>query len=314
MPRIPLLLAGLLFILLLAPVSLLSSAGIGAQAAPGPTPTHVPLIDPVMGEFDPALVADVDLSALPVIPEIGEQAKLIYLDGLERGNNPHTFAKVGDCMTDDPNFLYPLGEGNYDLGDYASLQTVLDTFTDGDVNSFARKSQAAAGGFNTSSLLDSMWANPEFCQAGETPLSCEFNVMKPSVALIMFGTNDAYYLNEAQFDFFLRSILVETIRNGTLPILSTFPIRPEFPEKSALYNQIVAQAAQDYDVPLINLWRALDPLPDHGVDPVETTHMTAPEDGSAADFTAENLQTGFTVRNLVTLQTLDAVLQAVGGE
>jgi hypothetical protein len=263
-----------------------------------------------MGAFDPASVSDVDLSALPIIPEISKRAWLIYQDGLARGNNPRTFAKVGDCMTDDPNFLFPLGEGNFDLGDYASLQTVLDHYVDGDLNSFARKSQAAAGGFNSSSILDSMWANPEFCQAGENPLTCEFRVMKPSVALIMFGTNDAYYLTEAQFDFFLRSIIVETIRSGTLPILSTFPLRPEFPDKSILYNQIVAQAAQDYDVPLINLWHALDPLPDHGVDPVDTTHMTAPEDGKAAYFTAENLQKGFTMRNLVTLQTLEVLLQA----
>jgi hypothetical protein len=42
--------------------------------------------------------------------------------------------------------------------------------------------------------------------------------------------------------------------------------------------------------------------------------MTGPEGSSAAYFTAENLQTGFAVRNLVTLQTLDAVLQAVSQE
>ena len=82
------------------------------------------------------------------------------------------------------------------------------------------ESQAAAGGFNTASILDSMWANPEFCEAGESPLSCEFRITQPSIALIMFGTNDVFYLDEAQYDYFLRSIIVETIRNGTLPIRS----------------------------------------------------------------------------------------------
>jgi hypothetical protein len=285
------------------------STSPGAQAQGDPTPA--PVDDPVMGEFDPASVADIDLAELPVVPEISEQARLIYLDGLDRGLNPNTFAKVGDCMTDNPNFLLPIGDDNYDLGEYESLGGVIEQYGGDELDSFGRVSQAAAGGFNTSSLLDAMWANPEFCEAGETPLSCEYRIMQPSVALIMFGTNDVYYLDEAQYEYSLRSIIVETIRNGTLPVLSTFPLRPEFPEKSALYNQIVAKVALDYDIPLINLWRALEPLPNQGVDPVETTHMTSPDDGTAAHFNEENLQTGFVVRNLATLQTLEALLNAV---
>jgi len=38
--------------------------------------------------------------------------------------------------------------------------------------------------------------------------------------------------------------------------------------------------------------------------------MTAPETTSAGYFLPEQLQTGFTVRNLVTLQTLAALLEA----
>jgi hypothetical protein len=104
---------------------------------------------------------------------------------------------------------------------------------------------------------------------------------------------------------------VETMRNGILPIVSTFPQRPEFPEKSILYNQIVVQIAQDYDVPLINLWLALEPLPNQGIDQEETTHMSTPASGAVCYFIGPNLEAGFTVRNLVTLQTLDAVLKAV---
>ena len=72
------------------------------------------------------------------------------------------------------------------------------------------------------------------------------------------------------------------------------------------------KVAADYNVPLINLWRALDPLPHKGVDPQNTTHMTKPDNGdSAASFTPADLQAGFNVRNLLTLQTLDAVLKVV---
>jgi hypothetical protein len=286
----------------------------GAQAALATTPTPTPLPDPVMGELDLDAIAQIDLTTYPIVPEIGEQALRIYADSLARGSNPHTFVKIGDCMTHNPYFLLPIGEGDYDLGEYQDLQPVIDYFAEGELNSFARESQATAGGFNSASVLDSLWANPEFCEAGETPLTCEFRAMQPSIALIMFGTNDVFYLDEPSFDFFMRSIVVETIRNGALPILSTFPHRPEFPDKSVLYNQIVVQIAQDYDLPLINLWLALEPLPNQGIDLEEPTRMSAPESGGACYFIAPNLEAGFTVRNLVTLQTLDAVLKAAEQE
>ncbi|MBN1564980.1 MAG: SGNH/GDSL hydrolase family protein [Anaerolineae bacterium] len=269
--------------------------------------------DPTWGEIDLGAITEIDLTALPLVPEIGAYAQAVYQAGIEQGNNPHTFVKVGDCMTDNDYFLIPIGEGNYDLGEYADLQATIEYFITDDLNSFARVSQASLGGFNTSSILESMWANPEFCEAGESPLACEFRHMTPSIALIMFGTNDVQYLPAEQFDYFMRAIVIETLKNGTLPILSTFPHRPEFPEESILYNQIVAHIAQDYELPLINLWLALEDLPNQGVDPVETTHMTTPvESAQVCYFIGENLEAGFTVRNLLTLQTLDAVLATEG--
>jgi hypothetical protein len=299
---------------LLITICLLTSVGWGntwAVRVYAQDQTPTPLPDPVLGAVDLDAVAQIDLTAYPIVPEISERAKQIYLDGIASGNDPHTFIKVGDCMTHNPYFLIPIGQGDYDLGDYRDLQPVIDYFNQGDLNSFDRESQAAAGGFNTASVLDSLWANPEFCQAGETPLSCEVRTMQPSIALIMFGTNDVFYLDEASFDFFLRSIVVETIRDGILPIMSTFPHRPEFPDKSVLYNQIVVQIAQDYDVPLINLWLALDPLPNQGIDQEETTHMSTPASGEVCYFIGPNLEAWFTVRNLVTLETLDVVMKAV---
>lgn len=307
-------LAGVLVAVIAAVLGVSRGSNSGVQAAQDATPTLVPIPEPVLGDLDLDAISQIDLAAYPVIPEISEQALLLYKDGLAKGNNPRSFIKVGDCMTDHPKFLIPLGEGDYDLGEYTDLQPVIDNFIDGDLNSFARKSQAAAGGFNTASILDSMWANPNFCEAGETPLACEFRAMKPSVAMVMFGTNDVQYLTEEQFDYFLRAIIAETMHNSVLPVVSTFPFRPEFPEQSILYNQIVVQAALDYDVPLINLWQALESLPNQGIDEVETTHMSQPPDGAVCFFIGPNLEAGFTVRNLVTLQALDAVLKAADQE
>jgi hypothetical protein len=273
-----------------------------------------PLPEPELGSLDLEMIAQVDLASYPLLPEISANALAIYESGIAQGNNPRTFIKVGDCMTDNPNFLNPIGAGDYALGDYEDLQYVIDQYIDGELNSFDRKSQAAAGGFNAASVLDALWANPQFCEAGETPLACEVRVMKPSVALVMFGTNDTQYLTEDQFDFFMRSMIVEIIRNGTLPIMSTFPYRPEFPEKSVVFNQIIVQIAEDYDVPLINLWLALEELPNRGIDEVETTHMSAPEGGAACYFIGPNLEAGFTMRNLMNLQALDALLLAANDD
>ena len=282
----------------------------GRVAALSPTPTPTPIPDPVQGPPDEAALAEIDLSALPEVPQVGEAALALYARALAAGRDPQMFVKVGDCMTDNPYYLVPIGEGDYELGDYADLQRVIDHFSGGEANAFARKSQAAAGGFNAASVVDSLWANPQFCEQGETPLACEIRLANPSIALIMFGTNDVQYLSAEQFDYFLRQVVVETMRADVLPILSTFPQRPEFPEKAQLFNRIVAQVARDYDVPLINLWRALEPLPNQGVNPDDPTHLTTPTEGGACYFVGPSLESGFAVRNLLTLQALDAVLSA----
>jgi hypothetical protein len=135
--------AGMAFALLLVTFGF----GWNTQAAyQEATPTLAPVPDPALGEFDPAAVAEINLADYPLVPEaLSDQAITIYREGLEFGNNPHTFVKVGDCMTDTPFFLMPIGEGDYDLGEYESLQTVIDQFIDGELNSFSRTSQAAAG-------------------------------------------------------------------------------------------------------------------------------------------------------------------------
>ena len=132
-----------------------------------------------------------------------------------------------------------------------------------------------------------------------------------SFAVIMFGTNDVTYSTPADYNDYLRTIVIQTIDHDVVPILSTFPTRPEDEAKSLLLNQIVVRVALDYNIPLMNLSRALKPLPFHGVDPKDTIHLSVPEDQRVDNFTEPNLQAGFTVRNLVTLQALDAVWKVV---
>lgn len=273
---------------------------------------------PVLGQFDPASIADIRLDDYPIIPEVNPALRAIYQAGLAQGHNPRVFSKLGDCMTENEFFLGQLAEGQYNLGKYGNLQAVIDYFhgvparnNGWGKDSFATIGLAAAGGFNIAGPFDSTWSNPDWCGASESPLACEYRVAQPSFAIIMFGTNDVAYTEPDAYNYYLRALILQTLDQNIIPILSTFPTRPENPEKSLLLNHIVLKIAADYGLPVMNLNRALEPLPHHGVDPDDTLHLSVPADKRVDIFDADHLQFGFPMRNLVTLQALDAVWQAV---
>ncbi len=254
-----------------------------------------------------ARAGQIDLDAYPVLPVIPLDTGATFARGQQLGRDARVVSKVGDCNSTDWFFLHPFGENQYTLGrEYAHLQAVVDFFGE----SLAYRTYAAHNGLNAVSALDPLWADPVACAAGETPLACEYRVHNPAVALIMFGTNDVQVLTVEQFDHYLRRIVQTTREMGVIPVLSTFPRHYEEPARSLLFNQVVVRVALDFNVPLINLWAALEPLPAHGIDD-DGYHLNGPVTG-AGDFTsAANLDTGYPRRNLVTLQTLDLLRRAV---
>jgi hypothetical protein len=272
---------------------------------------------PELGDYDPNQVTEIDLTEYPILPEVTENTQLIYALGQELGNIPNRFSKVGDCMTASEEFLHPFGTGDYDLGEYEDLQSVVEYFSapardEGfEENSFNNIGLATQSGFNTATLVDPLFADPNWCPSNEGSLACEYRVTRPAFSLIMLGTNDVMFFEASDFDFAIRNIVLDTIEAGIVPILYTFPKRPEFPEKVQEFNQIIVKVALDYDLPLINLWLAIDGLPDNGVDPLDPIHLSEPEDGETANFTAEDLEFGYPMRNLITLQTLDILLKSL---
>lgn len=269
----------------------------GAAPAAGISPAGIP-----MGGYDPARVTGINLAAYPVVGRATGHARQIFLAGRAMGNNPNVVAKVGDCSSEHWYFLNSFSWGEYNLGSHANLQAVVNHFG----ASLAYDSEATHNGFNANAVLSPTWANPAVCQAGESPLECEFRLHKPSVAVIMFGTSDLLVMTPGEFDFYMREIVDETIEAGVIPILSTFPGNLGFWDRTILYNQIVVRIALDYDIPLINLWLALEALPNHGLEP-DGFHLGEPPYGTACMLTDPYLSTGYTMRNLVTMQTLDAV-------
>ena len=255
----------------------------------------------------------------PILPaSISEQSKTILAAGMLAGNKPTVFSKLGDCMTDSDRFLKPLANNMVQWGEFAKLQSTLSRFSSTParsgkgwvLNSFASPSLAAAGGFNVAGPLDPTWSDPTWCASNESPLECEYRVAKPIISIIMFGTNDVASTDDKTYEKYLRQIVQETMDHHIVPVLSTFPTRAENVARSDQLNQIVVNVASDMSVPLVNLNQALDALPNKGIDPDNSTHLSIPASGRGDDFTSAGLLGGANMRNLLTLQVLELVTRS----
>jgi len=261
--------------------------------------------------FDHPLM--VELDAVPVLPRIGGSVRQIFLRGQTLGNDPHVFAKVGDCNTVAPAFLNFFGTGAYDLGRYADLQLTIDFFTASPVNSFSEPSAAAHSGYVSSAVLDPAWADSTRCAAGLSPLECEYDRLHPSVALIMFGLADIHWLSAEQYEQSMRQIVEISVSQGVIPVLTTVPVWLGENDEATLarrleFNMIVVQIARDYGVPLVNFWRASQSLPHSGLEG-DLLHLTY--GGDEVVLRGSEEQWGITLWNLLMLQTLDALRRDV---
>ena len=237
---------------------------------------------------------------LPVIPEISDEVVSIYRRGIELGNNPQAFSKIGDCGSTPTWFLgdFDLGPDFYRLGEYKNLADVIQEFQ----GSFNRTSLAARSGFTTSSLFTPLWSDRTFCESNEPPLACEYRLNKPVIAFIMLGTNDVWH--PERFEPQMREIIEISIENGVIPILST---KVDNQEGDWSINAIIADLADEYEIPLWNFWGAVNFLPNRGMQP-DNAHLTW---GRNFFDDPEAMKMGWPVRNLTALQVLDAIWQKV---
>lgn len=239
----------------------------------------------------------------------------IYQRGRGLGNNYGVFAKIGDSISVSEYSYDALGRGQYNLGGYAGLQRVVNTFATPSFNSFTHVSVAAAGGWTTAIVLDPNFRNTAVCQNPVSPLECELDRIKPSIALIQLGTNDVQYLSPDQFAFNLNRIVEICIDRGVIPVLTTIPYRVGFDGSVDTFNGIIRDTAASRSLPLWDLKASLDNLPNRGLSG-DGIHPSFPPGGYAdsANFAnGEALQAGYVTRNLTALQVLERVLAAMGG-
>jgi hypothetical protein len=267
-----------------------------------PTSTVQPTITPTITAIPtiiPAISCE-DWQSWPVIPIVSESTRELYQRGQESGNNPNAFSKVGDgeISTDWFFSAFDLGEGYYDLGPYQDLRPVIDHFR----GSFGRIGMAARRGFNTHKILDPTLSDPAVCVSDESPLACELRLHRPAFAILSLGTNQVWKPDE--FEAGMMQILDMLLSQNVVPILST---KGDNLEGDHRINRTVACLAQTYDAPLWNFWAAIQPLPDHGLQP-DLEHLTY----GITDFDDEHaMQSAWTIRNLTALQVLDAMWRGV---
>ncbi len=247
----------------------------------------------------PTLAPD-EWKSLPIVPTVSDAMKEVYKRGLEMGNDPNAFSKVGDCQTNTGFYLVDFDHKDwYSLGEeYSYLQDTIDHYE----GSFSRTSLAMRDGYNVAAILTELRADPKQCEKGENPIQCEFRLHNPSIAIISLETN----FNDRPADDYgkyMRQIIEYSLEQGVVPILAT---KGDNLEGDDSINAEIADIAMEYDIPLWNLWAALQPLPNQG-------HDTDLNDGFHLSFSRnffdqpKNMLSGWPWRNLTALQALDAV-------
>ena len=267
-----------------------------------------------IGEVEPTPLP-AQMGNSPIITGVTQRSKAIFERGQQLGNRANVFSKVGDSLTVASYVLYPIGWGTYNLRDFSYLEPVVSYFSSENAriaNSFANTSLAADNGWTTQSVLDPVLAHPDVCNAGETPLACEYRTTKPAVALILLGTNDVLELQSGAYRENLSRIISMTIEHGTIPVVSTLPDRLGYENQVVRFNAIIRDLAREYEIPLWDYGWAMRQLPNNGLSDDGAHPSWPPGDVSTAvDFNSWNLQYGYTVRNLTALQALDVLWQRI---
>ncbi len=251
-----------------------------------------------------------------IVTGITGHARQIFLDGQRKGNIFNVFSAVGDSITASASFMTQMSGGRYNLGDYTYYQAAVNWWNSRNGRGHLTLDPphlAAAPGWSTIDMLDAGKADPSVCAPGETPLHCEYRLVRPSVALIMLGTNDSGGISPDQYAANLRRIVEISIEMGVIPVLSTLPPRLDNPGSNNVidaYNTIITSTARQYDIPLWNYRLAISSLPNQGMG-ADGVHPSTPPDDRATIFDAEHLRYGYTMRNLTALHVLDQLWRQV---
>jgi hypothetical protein len=232
---------------------------------PNATPTLTPTPSPT--PLPPDNVNGIKIDQFVIMPPaVQANVKQIFAKGQQLGNNAQRFSKVGDSIIEQPHYMVKFDTPDYNLGQYAYLQDVLNYYR----GSYGRDSLSVRRGLHSWSWNNPTWADKDQCLPDEGPIACEYRVHKPSVSFIVLGSNDV-----GVPDYFRKSMeeLVQfTIDQGVIPIIVTKADRHE--GESNINNIILRETASKFNVPLLDFDAVAGTMPNRGIDPADGTHLT----------------------------------------
>jgi hypothetical protein len=233
----------------------------------GPTATIDPNATPTPTPLPPDNVNGIKLDQFVIMPPaVQEKVKQIFAKGQQLGNNAQRFSKIGDSIIEHPHYMVKFDTPDYNLGQYAYLQDVLNYYR----GSYGRDSLSVRRGLHSWSWNNPTWADKDQCLPDEGPIACEYRVHKPSVSFIVLGSNDV-----GVPEYFRKSMeeLVQfTIDQGVIPVIVTKADRHE--GDSNINNLILKETAAKFNVPLLDFDAVAGTMPNRGIDPADGTHLT----------------------------------------
>jgi len=211
------------------------------------------------------------------------------------------FAKVGDSITVDPNFLDCYAGTDVMLDTDAAIEPTRTWFNQTAVS-------ATNTSFNRTSLSATIgWSAGAAIAGSPTPIQQEVSAINPAFAVVMFGTNDTSMTGFWTFEKNLRGVVDQLLGLGVVPLLSTIPPRGDSATMNALVpemNAIIRAVAQYRQIPYMDYWQTLTGLPQYGLagDGIHPQVYSGPH---GCWLTPPALQYGCNQRNRVTLESLD---------
>jgi len=211
------------------------------------------------------------------------------------------FSKMGGSSVASKAFLYCFSTPYVDLGEHPDLAATIEYFDTGRRNSFNRESEAAGVSWNLRYVLGGRPAN--FRQ--------ELAATQARWALVLFGGNDAQNENER---IYLRRLvyLIEQLEEmGVVPVLgSALPRRNTYRDRwIRRFNAITEAVAKHWSLPYVDYHGALSALPRNGLarDGVHPNVLGQGGVRTACQLTEKGLRYGNNLRNLLTLEMLEAL-------
>jgi SH3-like domain-containing protein len=201
----------------------------------------------VLGEL--VIVINTSLAALPITwtaPDVPpgivldggrlDRVREIYARGQQMGNRANSFIVIGDSTSAYSRQWLPIfhaiRQNTYNLGNYPALQQTIDFFRPSNV--FGIVFQTAKTGYDSISIFDPTWADPDLCFPGETPLGCEHRLHQPAAAIIYIGIVDMVTSDAAAYQRSLEATVNALLDLNVIPVLSTITINESAATKSAM--------------------------------------------------------------------------------